>query len=309
MDYREEYEAEIDLKDLLFYILRRWRSVLLAGLVFCVLLGAYKAVRSAGLPQEKRASQKIRDYELELAQYELEKASCEQEIQGYSELLEHQKEYMEKSVLMQTDPYYKPVASADIFVKLDSSEWEGLPANLGIDPTDSIIKAYTSNIWSTLNWEPIETLTDSEKIYLEELLNVYVDYDSNTFTIWVIYSDGSTAKEILDIVLEQVLDRQTDITASAGLHTVTVRNRSTTYTIDNFLAESQKDNIAAITDYERSILDLQMEMKALKEPGKPFDIGFVKYPAAGFALGTFLMVFFHAGAYLLGGRIRGVRSL
>lgn len=36
MGYKEEYEQEIDLKDMLFHILYRWRSILLA----MILVGA-----------------------------------------------------------------------------------------------------------------------------------------------------------------------------------------------------------------------------------------------------------------------------
>ena len=44
MNYKEEYELEINLKDLFFDILYQWRIILLAGVILCVVAGVY-AVR------------------------------------------------------------------------------------------------------------------------------------------------------------------------------------------------------------------------------------------------------------------------
>ena len=41
MDY-ESYEQEIDLKDMFFYALHHWRSILLAGLIFAAIFGGIK---------------------------------------------------------------------------------------------------------------------------------------------------------------------------------------------------------------------------------------------------------------------------
>ena len=43
--YTEDYEQEIDLKDLLFVLLYRWRILLLAAVIGAALLGGYKAVK------------------------------------------------------------------------------------------------------------------------------------------------------------------------------------------------------------------------------------------------------------------------
>lgn len=40
--YTEDYEQEIDLKDLLFVLLYRWRILLLAAVIGAAFLGGYK---------------------------------------------------------------------------------------------------------------------------------------------------------------------------------------------------------------------------------------------------------------------------
>lgn len=44
MEYRQEYEQEIDLKDLLFHVLYQWKSVLLAAVLVCILAVGYAAL-------------------------------------------------------------------------------------------------------------------------------------------------------------------------------------------------------------------------------------------------------------------------
>lgn len=54
MDYREEYDQTIDLRDMLFHILYRWRSVAAAALIAVVLAAGYVAIYNGTvLPKER----------------------------------------------------------------------------------------------------------------------------------------------------------------------------------------------------------------------------------------------------------------
>ncbi len=54
MDNRQGYEEEIDLKDLLFHIMYKWRSVLLIAVLACALAGGYAALYNQNsYPREK----------------------------------------------------------------------------------------------------------------------------------------------------------------------------------------------------------------------------------------------------------------
>ncbi len=44
MDQNNTYEQEIDLKDLMFAVLHKWKGILLVAIVFAILLGGVKAV-------------------------------------------------------------------------------------------------------------------------------------------------------------------------------------------------------------------------------------------------------------------------
>ena len=55
MDSSQRYEEEIDLKDLMFHILYRWRSVLLVAVLACVLAGGYAALYNQSIFPKERA--------------------------------------------------------------------------------------------------------------------------------------------------------------------------------------------------------------------------------------------------------------
>ena len=67
--YTEDYEQEIDLKDLLFVLLYRWRILLLAAVIGAALLGGYKAVKGNAkqmdLPQTESYQEELDNYERE----------------------------------------------------------------------------------------------------------------------------------------------------------------------------------------------------------------------------------------------------
>lgn len=307
----QEYEPEIDIKDFLFFILYKWRMLLLSGIFFCVLFSGYKIIQKFSDSYEEQKPKKIREYELELAEYNLNQISYQQNMQIYEDWLAQQELYMEKSVLMHTDPYHKPVAAVDIFVRLDNAEWDILPDNVSLDPTDSLIKMYTSYFHSNLNWKPIEELTGLEELYLRELVGINTDYNSNSFTVAVTYSNGNTAAEIRDIIVNQIMNRYQEMALGVSAHTLMVSNQSLSYTIDEGLAASQKGNADTITGYEHTILGYEKKLDELieLEPKKPFVFGFAKYPVLGFVGGGFIAGIVYAMCYLLGGKLRSAGDL
>lgn len=297
-----EHDNEIDLRDMFFHILYKWRSILLVALFFCVFVGGYKLLRYAMLSQIETPKD-IREYELALAEYNLSQDTYERYITNWESQIEQQKVYMENSVLMKINPYRKPTASADIFIKLDEIEWGILPDNINLDPTDSLIRIYTSNFSSNLDWEPIETLTGQSALYLKELLWLGTDYNSNTFTISVTHYDGDTAQEILEIILDQLIAKYQNMGSDVNKHTLSIVNRSLTYSIDNSLVDTQKNNEDIITNYEQNIINYQRALEELEAPIPLSVMRFIKYFVIGFILGIFLTIFFHGMAYILDGRL------
>ena len=79
MGYKEEYEQEIDLKDMLFHILYRWRSILLAMILVGVAAIGYVVVYNLITLPGERAEVRGEMQEQMRVQEELEGVAAEQQ--------------------------------------------------------------------------------------------------------------------------------------------------------------------------------------------------------------------------------------
>lgn len=311
MNYENTYEQEIDLKELLFTILYRWRPIVLAAVIVGLLLGGYKVVNGLRAQQDEETVEEVREqYEMDIAAYERNLASSQWDIEKAKQSLQNQQDYNDASVLMQIDPYKKPRAAADILIRLDSSEWLEYPEGLNMDPTDSLVKLYASNLVQRLDWSKLEEKTGTETIYLKELVGVGSDYSSNTITIDVVYSDEETADLILDEILRQLDQRKGEFSSIAGNYTASVVNRSLSFIMDTGLADRQKQNTDRIFSYQKDLLDREKALKDFAEPEIPEEISKrkvamqgIKYAIIGGVGGVFLMAFYFCMIYVLSGKL------
>ena len=127
MDQNNTYEQEIDLKDLMFAVLHKWRSILLVAIVAGVLLGGVKAVMTYQSQNDEETILAAEEqYEDDLHSYERNKETMERELGNLQTDIENQQNYLEKSVLMNMSPYDIYEARADIFVKTDYEIMPGM---------------------------------------------------------------------------------------------------------------------------------------------------------------------------------------
>lgn len=311
MNDENTYEQEIDLKELLFTILYRWRPIVLAAVIVGLLLGGYKVVSGLRSQMDEETVEEVREqYEMDVAAYERNVASSEWDLEKMKKSLSNQEEYNAASVLMQIDPYKKPRAAADILLKLDAEEWAAYPEGINMDPTDGLVKLYASNLVQRLDWSKLEEETGTDAIYLKELIGVGSDYSSNTITVEVFYSDEVTADKILDEVLAQLKRREGEFSSIVGNYTASVVNRSSSFIMDTGLADRQKQNTDQIFNYQEDILEKEKALKDLEEPEVPEELSKkkvalqgIKFAVIGGVGGVFLMAFYFCMIYVLSGKL------
>lgn len=317
MNYDNTYEQEIDLKDLCFYFLYRWRLIMLVAVILAVLVGGFKVAREMVSRQDAEFVQESREeYEEQVVLYERNLASYERNIASFSKTVKDQQNYVENSVLMRIDPYAKPRANADVQIRLAESEWAYIPDSMTQDPTDSIVRSYGANLVQGTDWAPIEKMTGVDAIYLKELVSAGWDFGSNQVTLEVCYLDEETAVKIRDEILDQMIARKGQIAKVAGEHTVTIMNKSSGVITDLGLADKQKQNSDRIDNYQKLLTDKEKALKDLEEPEVPTTLSKrevakvgIKYAVLGGVMGGFLIVFFYGVIYLMGPRLRSGEAI
>ena len=309
------YEEEIDLIDLLFYLLRRWRPIMLAALLLAVILGAYKVTTGAREQQNTELVQEAKDrYEAEKAAYEQTKDGYERDIASLLKSIETQDTYLENSVLMKIDPFAKSVARADIAVSVNTMMTE--PEILISDPADAYVKAYASALKSGRDMEQIGKELGIEANYIDELIVVDSDYASNTVSVSVSATDPEMADKILEQLLKRIPEQQEEIGEKMGLHEIQVLNRSMDIVMDMDLADTQKAESDRYTSYQKALTDKKKALKDLSEPSVPESISKkvlvkngAKYALIGAIAGIVLVSGGFGVCYLVGGKLHTAEEL
>lgn len=311
------YEQEIDLRDLMFAVFRKWRLIVIFALIFSVFLGGYKCIKELmNQNNEEYVAELKEQYATDLTKYEQSKKGYESDIESFNASITNQEEYKEKSILLKVDPYNKGTASVDVFVKMSQ-----IPENSGVTVTsvdfaDGVVKAYASSIQQGGFLEDISRKMGIELIYLKELITVTTDYDSNMLNVSVAYTDKEGAGKILDEILKNLKTMYPDIQEHLGQHNLSVMNQNVGVMTDQTLADYQKLKVEDLTATNKNLEDTEKALKGLEEPAKPVALSRmsivregVKYGILGCFVGAFLVAFCVCIVYVMNGKINTDKDL
>lgn len=307
----QSYEREIDLKDLLFFVLRKWRIVLLTALILAVLTGGYKLGK--GLLEQQNGDHIAsieKQFESDKKDYLQNKDTYESSIKNLTANIQYEEEYQENSILQKIDPYKKWVASADVFVKMEDTKQENSVNVFDTDPADSVLKAYESAVKKGNEIQNLSKEKGLDLTYLNELIRVNPDYQSNMLTITATDTDESGAQEILDVILKNLQDKYSDVQQNLGEHSIVIMNQNLSTKVDQDLAKNQKSRMENLSSMRKSLEDTEAKLEDLKEPKAPaalsgrglIKLG-IKYGVLGGVGGGFLVCFFACILFCLNSRV------
>ncbi len=305
------YEQEIDLRDLMFAVFRKWRLIVLFAFVFSVFLGGYKCVKELmNQNNEEYVAELKEQYVTDQTKYEQSKKGYESDIESFNASIINQEEYKEKSILLKVDPYNKGTASVDVFVKMSEiPESSGVTVTT-VDFADGVVKAYASAIQQGEFLENISREMGIDLIYLKELITVTTDYDSNMLNVSVTYTDKEGAGNILDVILENLKSMHPDIQEHLGQHKLSIMNQNVGVMTDQTLADYQKLKLEDLTATNKKLEDTEIALKGLEVPTKPVALSRiaivkegVKYGMLGCFVGAFLVTFCVCIVYVMNGKI------
>lgn len=317
MENNTTYEQEIDLKDLVFSVLRRWRPIILVAIIFGVLLGGYKVAGSISQQRDEKYVKETQEkYTQSVEEYERSKVNLEKEIENIERDVEMQTEYVKDSILMNISPYDKYSASADIFLKSEETAQIFDMKFLRSDYAYSIVKAYTSYINKGMDWAKLAKKMGTKEEYLKELVSVSPDYDSYIISLTVCYKDEAGANRILEAILDNVEQEKDDLNNQMGVHELYVMNQTSGVSTDTGLADKQKATSDNITVLQDTLKDKKKTLDDMKEPEVPAVLSMstvvkssIKYTILGGVLGGFLAVFFACVAFLMSDKMVSEKEL
>ena len=313
MEPNSTYDQEIDLKDLMFAVLYKWRPVVIAAVVIGLLLGGFKAFSTYKSQNDPTViTEKEADYQKDLEIYEKNKSTGEREIDNLLNDITEQQMYLEKSVRMNMSPYDVWEAKIDLFVKTDYVIMPDMVYQ-NVDYTDTILQAYQSALTNTEFLQKVAKKVGTEPRYLKELIDIQVD--QKILSVKVNYTDEKSVKEIMQYVLSGVDDAKAKIEETIGAHTISVVDESVGSKVDLELADAQKEESTRLVDLNTSLEEKQDALDELQEPKKIVDStsaaakSGIKYGILGAVLGAFMAIFFVCVAFLMTDGIYAAKDL
>ena len=168
----EQYEQEIDLKDLMFAVLHKWRPVILVAVVLALVLGGAKGAMTYRQQNDPEVSKETREkYQEELDLYEKNKETAEREIENLKTDIANQQEYLDKSIWINMSPYDVCESRIDMYV---TTGYEIMPGMVyqNQDYTDTILQAYQGLLTSSAVMEDVAKSVGTEPRYLKVVWGV-----------------------------------------------------------------------------------------------------------------------------------------
>lgn len=260
-------EIDIEIKDLLWELVRRWRIIVVMALICAVGLTAY---------QYRSDMNKTDVVVVKKTQEELEKAMSVQdvsEVTGAVALLnqlEQKSTYMDASILMQINPYAENAVLLQYVVEADAAV------------EDMIADAYIAYVEDGYLAQSVVADETTEVVYVDELISVvkdttdmYVYSDTmdesvqmtiagadlgSCITVKVCGIDEASSAELAAEVKSVLAQYGVTLSSKVGAHQLKLVEEKECVLVDNVLAELQNRNATAIKTISNNIDKMKNEM-------------------------------------------------
>lgn len=302
MNISEEKDVGIGLRDIFFYIMRKWRFFLCMGIGCAVLFGAFRVCRLILMVRgDSYRDQVLTAYEQAVDNRESELKRLDTEIADLKADLEIKQQYADQSHLMHMDPDNSFIASIDLCI-------------LGADDNATFLhRVYQSSFNSRRITGRMSEILKTDEEYLYEQLRIqdlggYDGYiegieaisvmtNKTMLHVGLIAEDQASAEKLINALSVTLNELSQNLNQTLSTHQlILLDNGCVRYTeqgLENYQSKIQNE-ISALSD---SIAQKQNEKNALTVPKQE-----EPWPPKTIALSCFKYI-------LLGGFIGGCFSL
>lgn len=264
-----EKERELYIKDMCFYVLRKWRKILIWMIVFAIIADGFSALKSYKNVIESQQMKNVAEEELKEAKAALSEGDAKiversyESYVTYKESLDSSINYYNNSIKMQMDP--NQVSTIDVQYSVNNSKI-----------LQDIVEAYSNAVLSEESCEYISQKAglDSNVKYVNELIEMYVtteedekitivdNDDSKSMLINIIAPNKETCEKLADAVEEKIQEYTPKIQESFGNFKIEKIDRNYTNGFNNDLLEEQQTfmmNLGAINSAISSLSTVMPE--------------------------------------------------
>lgn len=299
----DNYQDEINLTDIFFYVLRRIKKLitcgLIVGLVFSVFMG-FKAYKKQIKLNEYTVTTKSEYKEFEQQKDKLSAAINDRRIESQN--------YMNDSAFLSLDPYNTYEATATYYVSTDYKII--LESQLQeYDYTNSILTSYVSMLKDS------NAINGIEKKYnindLNEYIFIYIE--NHLLNINVFNEKEEVAQNILQELQKEIPSIKKQTESAIGANEIRLVKESTLKGIESDLLDLQNSKTQKLTNILKGINDLQTTLDKLEAPVlTPIEKGVktgIKNSITGFFLGFFLLTFIYCMQFVMKDAIYSTEEL
>ena len=315
-----EYEEEIDLKQLLIYVFRKWRTMIVVAVVLGLLLGGVKTAKGfIDLQDPEKVEESIKEAELEQQNYDTAKAQLINQMAEYNRQIDEYQKEQESSLIMKIDPFAVYQESITYIITTD---YQILPDMTYQTPNwmGPVLSAYTTVANSiTLKDLPPEGRAGLSEEWnanpLERLVKVETNANDGNLTITASAESEARAKAILKVIKEKIEANQKNVAEAAGKHKINMISEKSTVTADPTFVSDRETRLRNITAL-REAADRAVEK--YNKLQKPKDISIskgrvvkdgIKYVIMGGVAGVFICFFIYCMQFLLNGKLNDLNKI
>lgn len=248
----KKFEIDIEIKDMLWEFLRRWRMIIVLALICGIALTAY---------QYRIDMNKTDVVVVKKTQEELERAMAAQDLNevtaavALKRQMDEKSAYMEESVLMQINPYEENAVILQYYISADTTDV--------VKAANASYIAFVKNEMSEL----VSVVTNDSTIYINaenvtESIQLMVN-STNAEQVLCVKAIGKSMEEAkalaeeVDSLLKEYVSK---IRSTVGMHNLLLLNSTERIIVDQALAELQNWNATSIKTISNNLDKMKNEM-------------------------------------------------
>lgn len=240
-------ERKLVLGDIVWYVLKKWRVLLVFILLFAVLLGGVKYRQDYKIANTPVVTQSLLDVKNSLSKDDL---LLVEQLVILNNRIDYRNEYRSNSIMMNIDPFDEKTVTLQYFIDNENDE-----------KSSDLIFAYRNYVLNgKLGKDVVENLNlDTKPEYITELFQ-FESSDESSFSVVIRHSDEDECTAIADEVKNLLNQYKTIVGSKVGEHQLNILSDDKSTVVDDELDQIQRDDQTYVESLKISLSGLRSSL-------------------------------------------------